>query len=96
MYNRLSAVMLKVLSGLIAVGSELASFYCLFLQFESVLTGSGTNRIIWHDIIFFVIITAVSVIAHELVDMMLYLGDKLEKRGERIWKNGTRRHQSYS
>ena len=96
MYNRIAVVMLKVLSSLIAVGSELMSFYYLFLQFENILTGSGISHIVQHDIIFFAIITAASVLVHELVEMIIDLGDRLETRGERIWKNGTRRHQSYS
>ena len=101
MYDRRWFMSARALSGVIGVLTELLAFYSLFLQFERLFSGSSASMMLYKDIIFYVIIAALSVFVHELIGIMLDFGDRLELRGDSVWKKKShgekklsRRHHS--
>ena len=86
MYDRRFFEGARALSGAIGVLTELLAFYSLFLQFERLLSGTNASAMLYKDIIFYVVITALSVFVHELIGVMLDFGDRLELRGDSVWK----------
>jgi hypothetical protein len=65
---------------------ELLAFYYLFLQFSIVFSGSEPKELIMHDMIFNAWISVMAVFVHELIETVIDLGDRLEAKGETVWK----------
>lgn len=87
MYYRKGIVMFKIIAAILSVILELLFFYYLFSLFESTLMQNSSTSVIQHDILFYLALTVLSVWIHELTSVILDLGDKLEQRGEPVWKS---------
>ena len=103
MYNRTVIRLMGFGAAGIAVVVEVLMFYSLFVQFDLLLSGSAPSTIVRNDIIFYALITALAVWAHELASILIELGDRMEARGETVWKkrnhgldNRHKRLQSFS
>ena len=86
MYDRRFMFMAKALSAAIAVTTEVFIFYYLFLQFAKVQCGAQPSPLWWDDIIFYSVIVSLSAWVHKLIDIVVELGDRLEQKGETVWK----------
>lgn len=86
MYYRKGIVIFKIIAAILSVILELSFFYYLFSLFENVLMHNNNTSVIQHDILFYLALTTLSVWIHELTSVILDLGDKLEQRGEPVWK----------
>lgn len=86
MYSRRLMLILRVFSAALSIVMELLTFYYLFLQFSIIFSGSEPKDLITHDMIFNAWISVMAVFAHELIEMVIDLGDKLEAKGETVWK----------
>lgn len=86
MYNRRVLEGLLLFTAGISVTMEVLIFYSLFLQFERLLSGDVPSELLYHDIIFYIALTSLCVWVHELIGIIIDLGDRLELRGETVWK----------
>lgn len=89
MYNRRVLVCLLLITSALSIATELIAFFYLFLQFSNILSGLSPSVLMTHDVIFFAFISGASLWVHELIEATLALGDKLEARGEVVWKTKT-------
>lgn len=89
MYSRRLMLILRVFSAALSIAMELLTFYYIFLQLNTVLSDLSPSTVATHDIIFFAILTTMSVWVYELAGTIIALGDKLEQRGELVWKTKT-------
>lgn len=94
MYNRRMLQLLLPFTSGLSVTLEVLIFYSLFLQFERLFLGNPPSELLYHDIIFYSALTAMGVWVHELIGAVLDLGDRLELRGESVWKTnpGRKKH----
>ena len=94
MYNRRMLCLLLPFTAALSVALEILTFYSLFLQFERLFLGNPPSELLYHDIMFYSALTAMSVWVHELIGEVISLGDRLELRGESVWKTnpGRKRH----
>lgn len=90
MYNRIAIRLMEFGAAGIAVVVEVLMFYSLFVQFDLLLSGSAPSIVVQNDIIFYALITALAVWAHELTGLLIELGDRIESRGETVWKKRNR------
>lgn len=86
MYDRQFMFIAKAISAVIAVATEVFIFYYLFLQFANVQCGMRPSPLWWDDIIFYSVIVSLSTWVHKLIDIVVELGDRLEQKGETVWK----------
>ena len=86
MYNRTIIRLMGLGAAGIAVVVEVLIFYSLFVQFDLLLSGSAPSVVVRNDIIFYTLITTLAVWAHELTGLLIELGDRMESRGETVWK----------
>jgi hypothetical protein len=86
MYSRRLMLILRVFSAALSVVMELLTFYYLFLQFSIIFSGSKPKELVTNDMIFHALISVMAVFAHELIEMVIDLGDRLEAKGETVWK----------
>lgn len=86
MYNRTVIRLMGFGAAGIAVVVEVLMFYSVFVQFDLLLSGSAPSIVIRNDIIFYALITALAIWAHELTGLLIELGDRIESRGETVWK----------
>ena len=82
MYNRTVIRLMGFGAAGIAVVVEILMFYSVFVQFDLLLSGSAPSIIVRNDIIFYALITALAVWAHELANILIELGDRMESRGD--------------